>query len=29
MVDDTRVVETDVVASNGVNHVIDTVILPN
>jgi uncharacterized surface protein with fasciclin (FAS1) repeats len=29
MVNDARVVKTDVVASNGVIHVIDTVILPN
>lgn len=28
-VDDARVIETDIVASNGVIHVIDTVILPN
>ena len=29
MVDKARVVKTDVQASNGVIHVIDTVILPN
>jgi uncharacterized surface protein with fasciclin (FAS1) repeats len=29
MVDKARVVKTDVVASNGVIHVIDTVILPS
>ena len=29
MVDDARVVKTDVAASNGVIHVIDSVILPD
>lgn len=29
MVDDAEVVKTDIVASNGVIHVIDTVIIPN
>ena len=29
MVDDAKVIKTDIVASNGVIHVIDTVIMPN
>ena len=29
MVDNAKVVKTDIVASNGVIHVIDTVVLPN
>ena len=29
MVDDANVIKTDIVASNGVIHVIDTVIMPN
>lgn len=28
MIDDARVVRTDIAASNGVMHVIDTVVLP-
>jgi len=29
MVNDAKVIKTDIVASNGVIHVIDTVVLPN